>query len=304
MTGEGATPPVNNQIVTIRENSTIPLQCPVLTAMNYTLWAVKLKSIFNVHGLWEVIEVQEGVEVDSKKNNMAIAYLYQAMPEDLVLQVAKYTKAKEIWDSLKSRFVRIGRVKKARLQTLRNEFEGLRMKEEESIDDFFGRIGAISSKASDLGAPYEDTTLVRKFLDSLPEKFIQIVASVEQFVDLDTMLLQEAIGRLKAFEERTCLKAKVSQTKSDQLLLTYAEWQARTKDSESNNRYKSKSDQGEKGWVKNKGQFVNKGKSDKFKKQGKEKSKIKYFKCDLYGHYASECPTKAKDVEANLTQTE
>lgn len=37
--------------------------------------------------------------------------------------------------------------------------------------------------------------------------------------------------------------------------------------------------------------------------QGKDKSKIKCFKCELYGHYASECTT-SKNLESNLTQTE
>ncbi|KAD2394235.1 hypothetical protein E3N88_41212 [Mikania micrantha] len=133
-----------NQIVTIRENASISLQCPLLNQTNYTIWAVRLKAIFNVHGLWEVIEVSQGAAIDVKKNNTAIAYLYQAMPEDMVLQFAQYGTSKEIWDALKARFVGIERVKKARLQTLRNEFELLRMKDEETIDDFAGKISAIA----------------------------------------------------------------------------------------------------------------------------------------------------------------
>ncbi|PWA62572.1 hypothetical protein CTI12_AA352180 [Artemisia annua] len=36
---------------------------------------------------------------------------------------------------------------------------------------------------------------------SVPEKFIQIVAAIEQFADLNKLSFQEAMGRLKAFEE-------------------------------------------------------------------------------------------------------
>jgi hypothetical protein len=39
------------------------------------------------------VEPTEGTDVDRKKNNTAIAYLYQALPEDLVLQVFQYSKA-------------------------------------------------------------------------------------------------------------------------------------------------------------------------------------------------------------------
>nr|GEV68646.1 nucleotide-binding alpha-beta plait domain-containing protein [Tanacetum cinerariifolium] len=53
----------------------------------------------------------------------------------------------------------------------------------------------------DLRHTMEDVTLVRK-LNAVPDRFLQIVASIEQYLDLDTMSLDEAIGRLKTFEER------------------------------------------------------------------------------------------------------
>lgn len=58
-----------------------------------TIYSIKLKAIFNVHGLWEVIETPEtrtaaGVVIDVKKNNGTNAYLFQAMPEEMMMQVA------------------------------------------------------------------------------------------------------------------------------------------------------------------------------------------------------------------------
>ncbi|GJV51548.1 zinc finger, CCHC-type containing protein [Tanacetum coccineum] len=35
----------------------------------------------------------------------------------------------------------------------------------------------------------------------------------------------------------------------------------------------------------------------------RDKSKVKFFACEKFGHYASECPDKKKGKEANLTQT-
>ncbi|KAI3800975.1 hypothetical protein L1987_29075 [Smallanthus sonchifolius] len=304
------TPMQNNQLVTIKENYSIPLQCPVLTPTNYTIWAIKLKAIFNVHGLWEAIEPAVGEVVDQKKNSSAIAYLYQSLPEDLILQVANLTSASEVWDSIETRYVGVDRVKKARLQTLRNEFEVLRMKEEETLDEFVGRMSSITSKARDLGTPYDESVIVRKFLSAMPERFVQIVASIEQFIDLETLLLQEAIGRLKAYEERIGMKPRVSNSKGDQLLLTYTEWQNKYKDSENQGgKSRWKGDKVKNNWT-NKGRRTNwKGRnsesghknSKSVGNQGKDKSKIKCFKCDLYGHYASECPSKNSDPEANLT---
>nr|GEZ47145.1 zinc finger, CCHC-type [Tanacetum cinerariifolium] len=102
-------------------------QCPVLNSTNYTIWAVKIKALFNVHGIWEAVEPTTNAEVDQKKNNMAITMLYQAIPENLVLQIASLTSAKEIWEALKVRHVGIERVKEARVQTIESEFESLKM---------------------------------------------------------------------------------------------------------------------------------------------------------------------------------
>lgn len=301
----------NNQIVTIKE-ATIPLQCPSLTSTNYSIWAIKLKAIFNVHGLWEVIEPQEGGVVDPKKNNQAIAYLYQAMPEEMIMQVANLITAKEVWDSLKTRFVGIDRVKKARLASLRTEFERLKMKEGENIDEFAGKLSALATKATQLGEPFDESSLVKKLMSSVPDRFIQIVASMEQFLDLDTMLLPEAIGRLKAFEERTNGKMKAHQGKDDQLLMTFSEWQTRQKESDSRKRgHSSKERSGGrfgkgKNWSSNKAKgFDNNQSKSSFKndKKPRDKTGIKCFRCDEFGHYASECPKRTKDSEANLSQT-
>jgi len=54
-------------------------------------------------------------------------------PDDLLMQVAKKKKGKEVWDSLKARFVGVDRIKEARLQTLKSEFDAMRMKEDEPL---------------------------------------------------------------------------------------------------------------------------------------------------------------------------
>ncbi|KAK9053340.1 hypothetical protein SSX86_029973 [Deinandra increscens subsp. villosa] len=294
-----------------RENyTTIPLQCPMLNQMNYAIWSVKMKAIFNVHGLWDVVQPAEGAVIDAKKNSAAIAYLFQSMPEDLIIQVASLESAKEIWNSIKTRHIGVERVKTARLQTLKMEYEALKMKDNESIDEFAGKLSAIATRSSNLGTTIQEPALVRKLLDSVPERFIHIVSSIEQFADLDNSVFQEIVGRLKAFEERTGMKSKVATVKDDKLLLTYTEWQQKAKE----NRFKGKGDtnwRNRNGSKETQGSASNKGKYNEeggkgFKTQSrskKDKTKIKCFKCDNLGHYASECPRKkVLDQESNLIE--
>ena len=86
--------------------------------------------------------------------------------------------AQEVWDSLKIRYLGAERVQKAHLQTLKSEFEVLRMKGGETIDKFAEKLRGMVTKYSSLGATLEDSTLVRKLLDSVPDKFFQLVASI------------------------------------------------------------------------------------------------------------------------------
>ncbi|GJU97591.1 putative zinc finger, CCHC-type containing protein [Tanacetum coccineum] len=105
----------------------------MLTATNYPVWAVKVKAIMDANGVWETVEPMTlGEEPDSKKKKQALAFLFQAIPKEMVLQMASYADPKQVWDGLKTRFLGVDRVRTARLATLKRELESLRMKEGES----------------------------------------------------------------------------------------------------------------------------------------------------------------------------
>jgi hypothetical protein len=53
-----------------------------------------------------------------------------------------------------------------------------------------------------LGFEYKEEEIVRKFLQALPPKFEQIVASIETLLGLETISFNELIGCLKPSEER------------------------------------------------------------------------------------------------------
>ena len=101
---------------------------------------------------------------------MARALIFQSIPETLILQIGNLDTTKEVWDAIKTRHLGSERVKEARLQTLMAEFECLKMKETEKIDDFVDKLSSISSKASELGEEIGDPKMVKKFLSSLPRK--------------------------------------------------------------------------------------------------------------------------------------
>lgn len=255
------------------------ISCPMLNAANYTLWTIRMKIVLKVHEAWDVVE--QGID-DTKKNDIAIAYIVQSIPESLVLQLGDLDNAKKLWEAIKARYMGADRVKEARLQTLQSEFERLKMKDNDSINSFVGKISEIAAKSSALGESIEETKLVKKFLTSLPrKKYIFIVASIEQMLDLKTTKFEDIVGRLKAYEERVA--DEEDEQEENQSKLMYA-------NNESNQSQSNRDYQGSRGRG---GRFYSRGGRGRGRSYRElDMSKITCFRCDKTGHFASSCPDR------------
>lgn len=276
----------------------------------------------DAHGLWDAIEPPTGVVVDERKIKQARAFIFQAIPEEILSQAAKKKTAKEVWDSLKSRYVGAERVQKARLRILKSEFEGLQMKDGESIDEYGGKLSGMVSKYNSVGAALGDEELVRKLFDTVPERFINLVASIEQSADVEKMPFEEAIAHLKAYEDRLRLR-QGKQSSESSLLFTKVDTSKVDTSSSSRGQGKNhqftsqnsggrgKIDRGGRSGFRGRGRGRGNrgghiGNQDQGKdRRNKDKRHILCFNCQKYGHYASECkePKEQRD-EVNLTQEE
>ncbi|XP_074366251.1 uncharacterized protein LOC141707132 [Apium graveolens] len=113
------------------------------------------------------------------------------------------------------------KVKAAKIQTLKSEFEALSMKDTEMLDDFCVKINGLATNIRALGEDMKEAYVVKKLLRAVPSKFLQIVSTMEQFGDIETMTVEEVIGSLKAHEER--LNGQ-SDNSGGKLMLTEEEW--------------------------------------------------------------------------------
>ncbi|PWA73811.1 zinc finger, CCHC-type [Artemisia annua] len=80
----------------VRELGNVSLQCPKLTKTNYTTWPLMMETILKAYGIWETIVTKEGIATNEKKENTSKAIIFQSLPEDVLMQVAQYSTAKEI----------------------------------------------------------------------------------------------------------------------------------------------------------------------------------------------------------------
>ncbi|XP_023732958.1 uncharacterized protein LOC111880778 [Lactuca sativa] len=278
-----------------KEGGSMTYQVPVLTPTNYPVWAVKFKSIMDAHGIWETVEPKAGETSDKKKSKQALSFLFQAIPEDMVLQMASYTEPKKVWHELKTWYVGVDRVRTSRLATLKRELESLRMKDGETVDDFVTKLSGLASKTRSLGYELEEGDLVKRLLDSMPKSFLQIVASIEQCFELDSMLFDEAVGRLKTYKE--CIRGtkKVEDTQGG-LLLASEEKSHVCK--HCGNGSSNRDDFG-----RDQGRGRGSGRSRDGNERVRDKSHVKCYKCGELGHYRNECP-KWKKEEASLIEEE
>nr|GEV96680.1 zinc finger, CCHC-type [Tanacetum cinerariifolium] len=127
-----------------------------------------------------------------------------------------------------------------------------------------------------LGETLEDKVLLRKLLNSVPNKFLPIVATIEQYQDLDEMSFEEAIRRLTAYEERIKSQDTLEANDQDKLLMasskTYGKWRGKDFNKEGKESMKWKNNPNARRASTSQGT--------------KDKSKLRCYECGEHEHFA------------------
>jgi hypothetical protein len=209
---------------------------------------------------------------------------------------------KEAWEAVKMMQISADRVKEVNAQRLLQEFENIKFKDGETVEDFGMHLTNLIGNLRVLGEQVEDARVVKKFLRVVPSRFTQVVVSIEMFCDMKQLTVDELVGRLRAAKDR--LEDKVEQIvdKVGRLLLAEEEWLERNKHRlRSNN---SKEGGGHPGGVfKNKATARPDGESSESRKLTSEGTPRRKGRCrnyGIYGHWAIDCkrPKKGKKKEA------
>ena len=87
-----------------------------------------------------------------------------------------------------------------KLLRLTTSFKEIKMKEDESFDEFYAKLKDIENSAFNLGETILEPKIVRKVLRSLLERFHAKITAIEESKDIDKIPLTELVGNLQTYE--------------------------------------------------------------------------------------------------------
>ncbi|TYK07358.1 integrase [Cucumis melo var. makuwa] len=153
-------------------------QLPRFSGKNFNQWSIQMKVLYGSQELWDIVE-RGYTEVENQT-----------------------TSAKAAWDILRSTYQGEDKVEMIRLQALRSEFDCIKMKETETIEEFFNRILVIVNSLRSNGEEVGDQRVVEKILRSMPRKFEHIVVAIEESKNLSMLSINSLMGSLQSHELR------------------------------------------------------------------------------------------------------
>ncbi|KAK1686541.1 hypothetical protein QYE76_047389 [Lolium multiflorum] len=177
---------------------------PPLTSSNYGEWSLLMEVSLQARGLWLAIEGGEDLddEYGYRNDRGALELIFKSVPAGLLPVLRKHKTAHDVWEAIRKMRAGSEKVRDAKAQTLRSEYDQLRHKSGESIDDLALRLQGITARLAELGDPETDKKVMQKWLRVVPKRYAQLAHSIDNLVDLNTTTIEELVGRFKAAEER------------------------------------------------------------------------------------------------------
>ncbi|KAL0301998.1 UNVERIFIED_CONTAM: hypothetical protein Sradi_6476600 [Sesamum radiatum] len=142
------------------------------------------------------------LENKKAKDSEALYYIQTAVADHIFPRISVATSAKEAWSILQKEYQGSAKVRIIKLQTLRRDFENMKMKDSETIDEYYTKLRELVNQLKSYGEDIPEKRVVEKLLISVTEKYDPIVTTIEETKDITTLTVTELVGSLEAYEKR------------------------------------------------------------------------------------------------------
>ena len=169
-----------------------------LMSLGFDVWA----SIINEYVIPKNAPTTDEEKKACENNATALNAILRGLENSEFVKVMNYDTTKELWDKLNNVYKGDSKVQKAKLQTYRAQFEGLKMMEEENIATYLQSVEEVANTMRGLGEEVKETLVVQKILRYLCSRFNPKVSALEDKDTLDQLKLDELDGILMDYDTR------------------------------------------------------------------------------------------------------
>jgi hypothetical protein len=175
------------------------------------IWKFRMRTYIMDLGtdVWDVVETgyvkpvvlsNKDDKLEFSFNTKAMNVILSGLAEAEFVKVMHLESAKAMWDKIISSYEGNEKVKDAKLQTYRLQFEQLNMNEDETTNKCFLRVEELVNAMKALGEKIEKASLVQKILRSLSDRFNPKVSTIEELNDIKSLAFDQLLGTLTAYE--------------------------------------------------------------------------------------------------------
>lgn len=133
----------------------------MLTRDNYFEWAMLMQCNYEALDIWGVID--PGDNRKRVQDRQAMRALLRSVPKEMWQSLGGRKTIKEAWEAVKMMRIGADRVKEVNAQRLLQEFENIKFKDGETVEDFGMRLTNLVGNLRVLREQVEDARVVKKF---------------------------------------------------------------------------------------------------------------------------------------------